>query len=580
MGQQDLKIHELVTKIERGDIRLPEMQRQYVWRQTRVRDLLDSLYRGYPSGTILTWETDEGVATRDFAVEQDTGGRSFQLLLDGQQRLTSLSAIIRGEPIRVRGRARPIDILFNLEHPDALDVITEVNEDDDTDEDDTTDGSGASDEDVTDAAEDELLKRFDRMAFVVSSKKLAALPYWVSVTEVFRESSDTPFLKAAGVTSMEDPRYDKYTSRLKQLRSIRDYQYRVHILDRDKSYEEVTEIFVRVNSLGAKLRSSDLALAQITAIWRDSLKIFQEFEKTCKDQGFDLGLGIHLKNLVSFATGQSRFRAVSGLSRERIQESWESAKQGMDFALNFLRANAEIDSPALLSSPFIIISIASYGHFKDYHLTPDEAHLLRYWVLVANAKARYSRGSSETFLDQDLAAIRREAEIPGLLQLLRTQVGRLDILPSDLENRNSRSAYFKTMFLACRKQSATDWRDQLVISLKHVGAQHTLQFHHIFPQAVLKKLNLSTAKMNDICNLSFISGRTNRKISDKEPSLYLPDIVGKQGEDALTKQAIPTEPTLWNVQRYDAFLARRRQLVADRLNEFLGHGAIQLEGVA
>lgn len=54
MGQQDLHIHELVAKIKHGDIRLPEMQRQYVWRKTRVRDLLDSLYRGYPSGTILT----------------------------------------------------------------------------------------------------------------------------------------------------------------------------------------------------------------------------------------------------------------------------------------------------------------------------------------------------------------------------------------------------------------------------------------------------------------------------------------------------------------------------------------------
>ena len=70
MGQQDLTIHELVAKVGRGDIRLPEMQRRYVWRQTRVRDLLDSLYRGYPSGTILTWETDEIVTTRDFAVDQ------------------------------------------------------------------------------------------------------------------------------------------------------------------------------------------------------------------------------------------------------------------------------------------------------------------------------------------------------------------------------------------------------------------------------------------------------------------------------------------------------------------------------
>jgi hypothetical protein len=566
MGQQDLRIHELVAKIERGDIRLPEMQRQYVWQQTRVRDLLDSLYRGYPSGTILTWETDEGVATRDFAIDQEAKDkRGFQLLLDGQQRLTSLSAIIRGEPIHVRGRRRPIDILFNLEHPEALEIITEVNEENDTEEADMEDG------DVTDATEDELLKRFDSMAFVVHAKKLATLPHWVSVTDVFKESSDTPFLKKAGITSMDDPRYDKYTTRLKRLRDIKDYSYRVHILDRDKSYEEVTEIFVRVNSLGAKLRSSDLALAQITAKWRDSLKVFQGFEEECRKMGFDLGLAIHLKNMVACATGQSRFKTVGSLTVDRMKEAWGNAKEGMRFALNFLRSNAGIDSPALLSSPFLVITVANYGHLKDYHLSPDEEKLLRYWVLAANGKARYSRGSSETFLDQDLAAIRKGSEIPGLLHSLQTQVGRLEVLPSDLENRNSRSAYFKTMFMAFRKDNAMDWRDQLIISLKHAGSQHTLQFHHIFPQDVLKKLDLPQQKINDICNLAFVSGRTNRKISNKEPAIYLPDIISRIGADAVTKQCIPNESNLWTVDQYDSFLAKRRQLVASRLNEFLDH---------
>lgn len=569
MGQQDLKIHELVAKIERGDIRLPEMQRRYVWQKTRVRDLLDSLYRGYPSGTILTWETDEGVATRDFAVEQATDVKTFQLLLDGQQRLSSLAAIILGKPLHVGGRVRPIDILFNLDHPDELELITEVNEDDDTDGDDT------EDEEVADASEDDLLARFSKMAFVVYTKKLAALPQWVSVTEVFKESSDKPFLKAAGVTDMNDPRYDKYTDRLKQLRGIKDYQYRVHILDRDKSYEEVTEIFVRVNSLGAKLRSSDLALAQITAKWRDSLKIFQAFEDDCKKVGFDLGLGIHLKTLVSFITGQSRFRAVSNLSKERLEQGWEDAKKGMDFALNFLRSNAKIDSPALLSSPFLIITVAYFGHALNYHLSPEEAAQLRYWVLVANAKARYSRGSSETFLDQDIAAIKKGMGIPGLLQLLKTQVGRLDVQAADLENRNSRSAYFKTMFLAFRDGEARDWRDQLVISLKHSGSTHTLQFHHIFPQAVLKKLSVSPNKINDICNMAFIGGGTNRKISDKEPSDYLPEIVAKLGASALDAQSIPTDPQFWQVNRYDEFLAQRRERVAARLNDFLGHSSME-----
>ena len=78
----------------------------------------------------------------------------------------------------------------------------------------------------------------------------------------------------------------------------------------------------------------------------------------------------------------------------------------MNFALNFLKNNVGIESPSLLSSPFILITLAYHGHQRDYALTGDEAHRLRYWVLVANAKGRYSRGSSETLLDQDLATLR------------------------------------------------------------------------------------------------------------------------------------------------------------------------------
>src|SRR3954447_24588582 len=105
MGKAEASVEELVGMIERGELRLPEMQRRYVWRATRVRDLLDSLYRGYPSGAILLWETDEDVPLQDFAVTQERSPyANTRLLLDGQQRLTSLSAVIRGQPVTVRGR--------------------------------------------------------------------------------------------------------------------------------------------------------------------------------------------------------------------------------------------------------------------------------------------------------------------------------------------------------------------------------------------------------------------------------------------------------------------------------------------
>ncbi|MGY8683340.1 DUF262 domain-containing protein [Bradyrhizobium sp. UFLA05-153] len=484
MAKAEASVEELVGMIERGELRLPEMQRQYVWRSPRVRDLMDSLYRGYPSGAILLWETDEEVPLRKFAVSQvGNPYQSVRLLLDGQQRLTSLSAVIRGQPVTVRGRKKPIDLLFNLEHPEGLAFVTEVEENGD---DDDSDDSAPITDDDTDSTEDELQERFNKMTFVVSTKKLAQLPQWVKVSDVFKADSDAQFLKAAGVTSFDDPRYEKYSQRLVRLRGIRKYMYRMDVLERALSYDEVTEIFVRVNSLGAKLRSSDLALAQITAKWRHSLQTFLDFQEQCAKLGFDVDLGLHLKNLMAFATGQSRFLTVGKLDLEKLQAGWKEAREGMQFAINFLKSNAGIDSPALLSSPFILITLAYFGLKSDYKIGSADEKELRRWVLLANAKGRYSRGSSETILDQDLATIRNGGKGPELIDRLKQQVGRLDVAPQELEGRNQRSALFKTMFLAFRSKGAKDWRSNLAISLDHSGAQHQLQFHHIFPKKQLK----------------------------------------------------------------------------------------------
>lgn len=566
MGKAEATVQELVDKIERGGLRLPEMQRRYVWRSTRVRDLLDSLYRGYPSGAILLWETDESVPLQEMAVAQQVSPyQGSQLLLDGQQRLTSLSAVIRGEAVKVRGRKRPIELLFNLEHPDELAVVTEVNEDSDEDEDDDDDRT----DDEADSSEDELQRRFNRMTFVVATRKLEQLPQWVRVSEVFKSDGDGPFLKRAGVEGFDDPNYERYSQRLARLRGIRKYSYRIDVLDRTLSYDEVTEIFVRVNSLGAKLRSSDLALAQITAKWRNSLATFEEFQIRCTKVGFELDLGLHLKNLVAFATGQSRFMSVGGLKLDALRGGWDAAVRGLEFALNFVKNNATIDSPALLSSPFLLITVAMFGHRRDFSLSEGEAQRLRQWILVANAKGRYSRGSSETILDQDLATLREGGGAQDLLDRLRQQVGRLDVAPDELEGRNQRSALFKTMFLAFRSAGARDWRSQLAIALDHSGVQHRLQFHHVFPKARLKGY-VTGREADDIANLSFISGRMNNQIATKLPFEYFPEVVAKSGAVALEAQCIPSDPDLLVLDGYKGFLQARRELVAQRLNEFLG----------
>ena len=566
MAKVEATVEELVSKIECGELRLPEMQRRYVWRSTRVRDLLDSLYRGYPSGAILLWDTDEDVPLQEMAVAQETSPyQNTRLLLDGQQRLTSLAAVIRGKLVQVRGRKKPIELLFNLEHPDQLEFVTEVNEN-------APDGENEEEriDDETDSSEDELQKRFNKMTFVVATKKLAQLPHWIKVTDVFKSGSDAEFLKSAGVSGFDDPNYERYSKRLARLRDIRKYAYRMDVLERNLSYDEVTEIFVRVNSLGAKLRGSDLALAQVTAKWRNSLKEFQAFQQKCKKDGFDLDLGsLHLRSLVAFVTGQSRFRTIGGLSLEALETGWKEGCCGMEFALNFMRSNVGIESPALLSSPFILIAVAYYGHKCDYSFLPEESQDFRRWVLLANAKGRYSRGSSESILDQDIATLRNGGGAKELTDRLRQQVGRLNITPEELEGRNQRSALFKTMFLAFRDSGAKDWRSDLTIAINHTGVQHKLQFHHIFSKAVLKN-GYPNREVNDIANLSFISGKTNQKIGDKAPRAYFPDIIEKSGQTHFEAQCIPTDDALLEVENYRAFRENRRTLIAKRLNEFLG----------
>lgn len=573
MQQQNIPISSLVDMYKSGALRLPEIQRHYVWRATRVRDLLDSLYRGYPSGSILMWETDEPVPTRDGAITQDTtafAGR--KLLLDGQQRITSLTAVLNGELVKVRGRRRPIEILFNLEHREGPpSEITEVEsdvespitpDDEDTDETEETSDGGTS-----------VAERFKDFTFVVASRALQSQPHWVSVSEVFKTANDSTILKKAGVISFDDPRFQKYSERLTKLRQIARYNYVVHVLERSMNYQEVTEIFVRVNSLGAKLRSSDLALAQITSRWPNLLKQLEAFQDECEQSWFTVDLGQLVRAIVIFATKQCLFHSVGRIPVPDLQRGWEEAKEGLRFAINFLRTNAGIEDESLLSSPMFIHAIAAISQVKENRLSQAEQRSLLHWLFIANARGHFSRGGTETILNEDLAIIFRSGEVATLLDPVVRQFGRLHIEPSDLANRGANSPLFSLAFIALKAGGAKDWFSGLGLSLTHQGKLHFIQWHHICPKSLLKARGYETGEINEIANMAFITGQTNRRISNKEPSVYLADIVMEQGQQTLDSQLVPSDPALLNLDNYREFLRVRREALAKRMNEFISTSA-------
>jgi hypothetical protein len=570
MSKIDTTVGQLVDMIERGELRLPEMQRRYVWTATRVRDLFDSLYRGYPSGTVLVWDTDAEQPSRDLSVDQkESPFARFKLLLDGQQRLTSLSAVIRGEPVRVRNRKRPIQIAFNLNHPEGSPEESEEVEDD-------SDIISGTNDDVPEDADDlelgpeqsSVIGRINKRVFSVASKQLLRRPNWINVSDVFAEgSADWDFIKHL-VDSPADPKYNLYSERLQKLRQIKRYQYVMQVLDRDLSYEEVTDIFVRVNSLGMKLRGSDLALAQITAKWQNSLPLFEEFSEECDESGFSVDVGLLVRVMVVFATKQSRFKTVTSIPLETMQASWDKAKDGMRFALNFLRSNAGIENERLLASPMQVIPIAVYGVLKSGDLeSGDEGQMLR-WLYGANAKSHYS-GSSETTLDADLSILFRGGSFSDLTAIINQTYGRLHVEPGELKGRGVRSPLFAMMYLALKYGGARDWKTGLGLSLAHQGTQHYIEYHHVFPKSLLKKAGYEKSEMNAISNMAFISGRANRSISNKRPVDYLPGIVEQRGEEALSSQHISFDKKLWEIDNYRDFLADRRERLAKEINAFV-----------
>jgi GAF domain-containing protein len=128
---------------------------------------------------------------------------------------------------------------------------------------------------------------------------------------------------------------------------------------------------------------------------------------------------------VVFATRQCLFRSVASTPVEKLKEGWSQAQEGLHFAINFLRSNAGIEDESLLSSPMFLHAIAALSRVKDNRLTADEQRQLLHWLLVANARGRYSRGSTETLLNEDLAIIFRTGNVAGLMEPVKRQFGRL-----------------------------------------------------------------------------------------------------------------------------------------------------------
>lgn len=517
---EDKTIQSLVDDIRDGKLLLPEMQRAYVWDSTQVREFFDSLYHNYPSGQFLVWDTDDLPYIRSLSVTGTAAPhRRPRLLLDGQQRLTSLAAVMLDKKLKVRGRSRPINIVFNVYDP----------------------------------------------RFEVANASHHPQAGWISLTRLFKDGAASILrdLKLEFGTPESDAAYE----RVQALDNVRNYKYRLDVLE-GLSYEEVTRIFVRINSGGSHLNSADLALAQMSSRWQGVTEQFDGYLESIHKRGWELDYSILLRVLSAFLTNQSRlsqlFRSGRDLSVDDLQAAWKRAQPAMTQAIDFLTHNCLIDRLSMMPTNYVLVPLAIFFDRFGQSVTEQQTRDLRRWLYMALIWSRYS-GTSETNLDQDIAALVRENDQPirRMIQNIEDKVGQRPVTERELRDQLNNSPYMLMAYVLARQAYAQDWFNGVAI-----GGNQALEYHHIFPKALLKtryNLRQDSRIINQVANLAFLSAQANGRISSQSPDQYLPAIEPTR----LATQSVPMDASLWTFDQFEEFALQRRMKLANAINSLL-----------
>lgn len=449
---------------------MPEIQRGYVWKPTQIATLIESLYRGYPSGSLLLWQTFETPETRRVAANASTG-KSVVLplyLLDGQQRLTSLHRVFTDHP--------EAQIVFNIE--------TE--------------------------------------AFQNQSAATRKDPRWVKVHDLLRPETDLFEVRARLLDLGLRIDSKEAGCRINRVAAIPNYRYHMEIIA-DLPYEEVTQIFVRVNSGGRALRTTDLALATLSARWPGVLHKIEGEADHWRERGYgDLDITFITRALTGAVLGGGlsawSHGRLAAATDDELEQGWATVQRGLRHLVPLLKQNLGVTHSRLLPSVNVLLPlVVLLGERPDEPLDAQTANGILYWFLVATIRNRYS-SSADTLLGQDIPAARTDHPVQTLLTNLGAVETRVEVTEQALAGRSVGSPYFFLSFLIAQRHGAKDWWYGTAISAAAEGSQK-LQYHHVHPRATLKA-NYSKAEINDLTNLAFISGRANQRIRNRSPKDY------------------------------------------------------------
>jgi hypothetical protein len=570
----DYTLGSLLSQIELGQLGLPDIQRPFVWKNAKVRDLFDSLYRGYPVGYFLFWATSVAEGAKTIGADPKQVAPSL-LIVDGQQRLTALFAVVKGIPV-VRGdySVERIAISFS-----PLDGTFEV----------------------ADAA----TRNDPRYITNISS-------IWAKDADLFQIAQEyVDRLKEARTAAGQQLAPDEIKtaqSALTRLSNLVNFPFTALVLSPTIDEEQVGEVFVRINSKGKPLNQSDFILTLMSVFWDDGRKALERFAKACKEPAktgpsphnllFDPAPDQLLRAAVGYGFLRARLQFVYSLLRGKDLETgvFSEAQRTKQFAilrsaqeqvldlqrwhdfisilpLAGIRGKAQVSSQNALLMAYTLFLLGK----ERYRVEPFTLKTaIAQWLFMSSLTARYTGGSAESAMESDLAALRDLTEADQFLKWMR---GNVEVeltndywqitLPTRLRTSASRGpalfAYYGALVILDARVLFSKKKVADLLDPTKKPKRKAVERHHLYPRKYLKsKLGLTSIKeINRIGNLALVEWDDNASIKESAPEKYADKYAARFGGQELAEMYYwhGLSPD-WYSMPYEAFVEQRERLIA------------------
>jgi hypothetical protein len=578
----DYSLSKLIDDIEMGTIGLPDIQRPFVWKDAKVRDLFDSLYRGYPVGYFLFWQNADDGKPKHIGADPKQKTPNL-LIVDGQQRLTSVYAVIKGYPVvrksyekeNIEIAFRPIDEKF----------------------------------DVADAA-NRKNPEFISNITVLWAKNANFFGLVGNYVERLKKH------RATAGKELTPEETQKVQMAIQRVYNLLSYPFTVLELSSDIEEEQVAEIFVRINSKGKVLNQSDFILTLMSVFWeegRNQLESFCEEARTPskgKPGPYNhfirpnpehllrvaIGLGFRRARLkYGYALLRGKDLETGQFSDDRRNQQFEILKTTQSDALNlqnwhsFLRTLylAGYRGSDMIKSSLTLIYAYVFYLIGKKDLGIDGftlSNVIARWFFMASVTRRYTGGAPETAMEGDLASIRDFKTGEQLMNWIEKTIQDAFTddfwkitLPNRLDTSSATSpfhyAYYASLNLLHAKVLFSHKKVLDLLDPAQKGHKAAVERHHLFSKKYLKSKEIKSIKeTNQVANYALVEWDDNIAISGHSPAEYWPVYAQRFSEHELAQMchwhALPIN---WHLMEYQQFLEARRRLMAKVIKEGFEH---------